>query len=114
MAVDIPTGISGNSGQILGQALRADYTATMAFLKTGLCLYPGREYAGEVMVIDIGLPPSIINKQSYDYFTLSASEANNLLPERAVNGHKGTFGKVLVVGGAPGMSGAPYLSGMLL
>ncbi len=111
IAADIPAGISGKTGQILGKAIRADYTATMAFLKTGLCLYPGKEYAGEIKRMDIGIPDNIITKKNYNKFMLNKKEAAALLPPRPVTGHKGTFGKICVLGGSQGMTGAPYLTG---
>ena len=111
IAVDIPTGISGNSGKVLGKAVAADYTATMAFKKVGLCVYPGREYVGEIKVVDIGMPDTVTQKVPHNHYQLNQKEVSKILPDRNKTGHKGTFGKVGVIGGCRGMSGAPYLSG---
>ncbi|MFW6278962.1 MAG: NAD(P)H-hydrate dehydratase [Bacillota bacterium] len=110
-SVDIPSGISGKTGQIMGQALCADYTVVMAFLKTGLVLYPGRKYAGETKIVDIGIPDQVKEEAEHNYYYLNNEKAARMLPSRPENGHKGTFGKLAVVGGTLGMSGAPYLAG---
>ena len=116
-AVDIPSGISGRNGQILGRAVKADLTMVMAFLKTGLCLYPGRQFAGKIVVVDIGIPSAVSSrfiekKCSVNYYSLEGEEAARMLPRRPQTGHKGTFGRVAVLGGSPGMTGAPFLSGI--
>ena len=109
VAVDIPSGIHGDTGAVLGAAFQADVTVTFAYTKYGLCLYPGRMYAGQVKVADIG-----IYMQNEAQMTSAASYLEccdlNDLPERVPYGNKGTFGKVLVVGGSNGMCGAAYLS----
>ena len=111
-SLDIPSGISGRTGEVLGGALQADYTAVMAFPKIGLCLYPGVEYAGKQKIIDIGLPGSVTNQVTVRTFSISDREAGNLIPDRPAEGYKGTFGRVGVIGGSPGMVGAPCLTGL--
>lgn len=108
-SVDIPSGISADTGRILNTAVRADYTITFGFMKQGLLVYPGADYAGEIYVADIGFPQEALQSVKPDtfYYTL---EDLNLLPKRRNDGHKGTFGKVLVIAGSEGMSGAAYLS----
>ena len=107
VAVDLPSGVDADTGRELGTAFHADLTVTFAFRKRGLCFYPGRMYAGETVVADIGI---------YEDFTHPASVHSvecrdlSLLPERVPYGNKGTFGKVLLVAGSPGMCGAAYLS----
>jgi len=112
LAVDIPSGLDGEKGQVLGKVIRADYTATMAYPKIGLIVYPGREYTGELSVIDLGVPDEYAEGTGYSHFLLTAEEAACILPARDVEGHKGTFGKVGILGGSPGMTGAPALTGM--
>jgi NAD(P)H-hydrate epimerase len=63
VAVDIPTGIDSDTGAVMGAAIKADLTVTMALLKRGLVLYPGAEYAGTVRVADIGVPPEVIERE---------------------------------------------------
>ena len=112
IAVDIPSGIDGENGIILGNAVIADYTMTMAYPKIGLVVYPGREHCGEIEVIDLGVPIEYALEQEPQHFVLDFEEASLLLPQRPVNSHKGSFGKVGVIGGSSGMAGAPSLTGL--
>lgn len=110
VAVDIPSGIHGDDGRRMGCAFRADLTVTFAYEKTGLLLYPGCEYAGEVAVRDIGI-------DRYSWFdakpTAYAYEDSDIsrMPTRKDHSNKGTYGKVLVVAGKHNMAGAAYFSG---
>lgn len=107
VAVDIPSGIHGDSGQVLGTAVSADLTVTFAWRKQGLCFYPGRSYAGRIVVADIG----IYGAENRNGIARHLEpEDLCLLPGRRPDGNKGTFGKVLLVAGSPGMCGAAYLS----
>lgn len=110
LAVDIPSGINGNSGKIAGKALKANYTVTMAAYKRGLLLYPGRDYSGEIKVIKIGIQPETIKKNGDGLKVFNQSEAFRLLPKRKSEGHKGSFGKIAILAGSRGMTGAPILS----
>lgn len=110
LAVDIPSGIDGLNGKVLGIALRADVTVTMAYPKSGLVLYPGRDYVGRLELVDLGVPDSFA--ADFRHFMLTEREAVDFLPVRESTGHKGTFGKVGIIGGSPGMSGAPAMTGM--
>lgn len=110
LAVDIPSGIIGINGKVAGAALKSDYTATMAAYKRGLLLYPGRDYSGEVKVIDIGIQPETIEKNGDGLKVFNKKEAVKLLPQRKNDGHKGSFGKIAVLAGSQGMTGAPLLS----
>lgn len=106
LAVDIPSGINGDTGQVLGEAVRADETVTFAYGKPGLYLYPGCRYAGTVHVADIGIygekgiPASAL---------LEEADIDRWLPDRDPGGNKGTFGKVLVLASQKNMAGAGYL-----
>ncbi len=110
LAVDIPSGIIGKTGEIAGEALRADYTATMAAYKRGLLLYPGREFAGEIKVINIGIQEETIKNNSDGLKIFNYQEAEKLVPKRKNYGHKGDFGKIAILAGSKGMTGAPLLS----
>lgn len=110
LAVDIPSGISGKTGEILGTAVKADYTATMAAYKRGLLLFPGREYSGSIKVIDIGIKQSVITKNSDGLKLFRKKDAEDFIPKRKLDGHKGTFGRTAVLSGSRGMVGAPLLS----
>ena len=107
IAVDIPSGVNGDTGLEMGIAFSADLTVTFAYRKRGLCFYPGRLYAGRIVTADIGI-------YEQEAVTASAACLENkdlkLFPERDPGGNKGTFGKVLFVTGSEGMCGAAYLS----
>jgi hydroxyethylthiazole kinase-like uncharacterized protein yjeF len=110
VAVDIPTGIHADSGEVMGRAVRADLTVTMALLKRGLVLHPGAEYAGTVRVADIGIPPQIIEKEKIFLGLLDRSAAWGALPQRTADAHKGDFGHVMIVAGSPGKAGAAVMA----
>ena len=107
VAVDLPSGVDGDTGAELGIAFHADLTVTFAFCKAGLCLYPGRKLAGQVVVADVG-----IYREDGAEPKLFLTEKSDLreLPEKEADGNKGTFGKILAVAGSSGMCGAAFLS----
>lgn len=110
-AVDIPSGLSANTGKPLNIAVKANYTITFGMNKLGLILYPGCEYAGEVTVADIGFPRVAIDNVKPNYFTYDSRDIQKLLPMRMDYSNKGTYGKVLVIAGSTNMCGACFLSG---
>ncbi len=112
VAVDLPSGVEADTGRVPGPAVRATLTVTFGLPKVGLLVYPGREYAGELIVDPIGLPPPLLTERATAYYTLNRDELAPLLPVRRPEAHKGTHGHLLVVGGAPGMTGAPVLAGL--
>lgn len=111
VAVDIPSGIHADTGAVMGIALPADITVTFGYGKSGLMLYPGRSYAGQVRIADIGFSEVSRERVGWDAQVLEAEDRKNL-PGRRADGNKGTFGKVLVVAGSRGMCGAAYLSAL--
>lgn len=110
LAVDIPSGIIGENGRVAGEALKADYTATMAAYKRGLLLYPGRDYCGQIKVVNIGIQADTIIQNGDGLKAFEQQDAVQLIPKRKNNGHKGSFGKIAVIAGSQGMTGAPLLS----
>ena len=110
LAVDIPSGLSADTGRPLGVAVRATATATFAFLKVGQCLYPGVEHSGRLAVVDIGIPADAVAAVGPKGMLLDAADVGRLLPRRPRDAHKGTFGHVLVVAGSRGKSGAALLA----
>ena len=110
VAVDIPSGIDASTGRILGVAVNASLTVTFAFAKIGLVSYPGAALVGELVVVDIGIPVPIAAQTSADYLLIDAAEARSLLPRRSQDGHKGTFGHLLVVAGSTGKCGAAVMT----
>lgn len=108
MAVDIPSGISADDGAILGTAFKAEWTVTFAAEKIGHRQYPGAGLCGEVILIPIDIPPVFIE-------TPTNATALNIpgdltIPRRPPEGHKGTFGHLLVVAGSVGKAGAAVLT----
>ncbi|MDD2981367.1 MAG: NAD(P)H-hydrate dehydratase [Hespellia sp.] len=110
VAVDIPSGIDASTGQVLGCAFRAELTISMAFEKLGTVLDPGREYAGIVVPVEIGIPSQIFAGNEKICVAYEKEDLSSLLPARAAASHKGTYGKVLMIVGSAGMCGAAYLS----
>lgn len=106
IAVDLPSGIDGASGGIMGIAVRADCTVTFASAKPGLYLCPGKAYAGTVEVVDIGIPGDLIEADASRIFLLEPDEIARNLPKRKICSHKYTYGSVLVVAGSRDMPGA--------
>lgn len=109
IAVDISSGISADNGAILGAAFRADLTITFAYEKLGTVLWPGNEYAGKVITKDIGIDErSFLDRKP----AVAALEDCDLAdhPARKSHSNKGTYGKLLVIAGSVGMSGAACLA----
>ncbi len=110
VSADIPSGVSADTGEVLGSAVMADETVTFGFPKTGLFVEPGCVYSGEVHVADIGIfSDEAILGESKKYL-FGMDEARAALPKRPQLSHKGTFGKLLILGGSVGFTGAPYLA----
>lgn len=110
VAVDIPSGISADTGKILGVAFRADLTVTFQCEKLGTVLYPGKTYAGHVEVAEIGIETSWMNSIQEICYTLEPRDIRQMLPKRRPDSHKGSYGKVLMITGSEGMAGAAFLS----
>ncbi len=110
LAVDIPSGVDGLSGAVSGSALRAQLTVTFVAPKPGLLLGPGALFVGDLQVADIGLPTSPPGEQGTRWW-FQESDAATMWPRRATEAHKWS-GAVWVVGGSPGMTGAPQLAAL--
>jgi ADP-dependent NAD(P)H-hydrate dehydratase / NAD(P)H-hydrate epimerase len=110
-AVDIPSGIDATSGRILGEAIRADYTGTFGLLKVGQVLLPGSIHCGETDIYDIGIPSKAVFDTNIKTEALEERVVKSMLSIRPPDFHKGDAGRVYVVGGSPGMTGAPCLAG---
>jgi len=108
VSVDIPSGVSADTGQILGTAVQADFTVTFGALKRGHLLYPGAGLSGEVFVHDIGFPHELMAGITCN--VLSEEEMGLLVPERAPDSHKGDFGHLLIVAGSRGKTGAAFIA----
>ncbi|MEJ2491957.1 MAG: NAD(P)H-hydrate dehydratase [Desulfuromonadales bacterium] len=110
VAVDIASGIDGSTGRIMGDAVNADLTVTFAFPKIGHVTYPGAGHVGALSVVDIGIPAQLIYAAEANCRLLTAEEARWFVPVRQADGHKGTYGHLLVLAGATGTSGAAVMA----
>ncbi len=111
VALDIPTGLNGDSGRVMGVAVRADLTVTFVGLKAGLILSDGPDCCGIVVLADLDIPSVCREAKPGLLRTLPDTEFRAMLRPRAENTHKGIFGHAVIVGGAPGMSGAVRIAG---
>jgi hydroxyethylthiazole kinase-like uncharacterized protein yjeF len=107
-SVDIPSGINGNTGEVMGVAVKADYTVTFGLPKLGNMLYPGYEHCGKLYVSHISFPPALYNSDSIKLAINNPVE----LPKRATDTHKGSYGKALFIAGSSSYLGAPYFSAL--
>jgi hydroxyethylthiazole kinase-like uncharacterized protein yjeF len=107
-SVDIPSGINGDTGEVMGVAVKADCTVTFGLPKPGNLLYPGCECCGKLYVSHISFPPSLYDSQHLRI----AINAPVELPERGRDTHKGSYGKTLFIAGSSSYVGAPYFSAL--
>src|SRR5690606_17817407 len=107
-AVDIPSGVSADTGIVTNLAVKATKTITFAMPKIGFFIGDGPNYIGEWKVADISVPSSIVHELQLSLPKLLDGEtAKCALPKRVKHGHKGTFGHALVIGGCKNYVGAP-------
>jgi hydroxyethylthiazole kinase-like uncharacterized protein yjeF len=112
VAVDLPSGVSGDSGKILGSAFRAEITVTFARKKPGHLLLPGRECCGEVVLADIGIADAVIDRLAVKTFENARALWQPDFPVPAVDTHKYRRGHVGVFSGGPSATGAARLSAL--
>jgi NAD(P)H-hydrate epimerase len=110
VAVDLPSGVPSDSGRISWPAVRADLTIAFGAAKLGHVMPPACDLVGEVIVADIGIPPSCLEATGARVGLIEASDAARAFARRAPDSHKGTFGHVLVVAGCVGKTGAAVLA----
>ena len=110
VAVDIPSGISSDTGEIIETGVKADLTVTFGLPKRGHYLHPGAAHRGVLRVVDIGIPQSLINESPCFVNLLTPHEIKKSLPARPANAHKGTFGHALIIGGSVGKTGAAAMA----
>jgi len=106
VSLDIPSGVAGDTGKVMGVAVRANLTITFGLPKIGNILYPGYELCGTLYITHISFPPELYQDKDIK------CEINEPIPipERSKTGHKGSFGDVLFIAGAKNYFGAPYLA----
>jgi NAD(P)H-hydrate epimerase len=109
-AVDIPSGVNSDTGQVCGICTKATTTVTFGLPKIGHVIYPGRECVGNLSVVDIGIPQVIIDQVSPKHKLLLAEDIACSMKSRLPEMHKGSAGHLLVVGGSPGKTGAAAMT----
>jgi NAD(P)H-hydrate epimerase len=110
LSVDLPSGISSETGAVLGEAIWAERTVTFGLPKVGMYCYPGRAYCGEVSVADISLPAALLVAPELQTELITGDLAAGGLPGRFPTMHKGNAGRLLLIAGSPGMTGAAALA----
>ena len=108
LSIDIPSGVHGDTGAVMGTAVRADHTVTLGLPKVGNMLFPGFDLGGELSVSHISFPPAMYQADSFDVEICPPVS----LPRRDPAGHKGEFGQALFVAGAASYYGAPLLASL--
>jgi NAD(P)H-hydrate epimerase len=111
VAIDLPSGMSADTPDLIGDCIDATVTVTLGAPKVPLILPPGEQRAGEVVIADIGIPVEVFETlEGHRIELLTRDQIRPLLTPRAADAHKGDFGHVLVVGGSRGKSGAAILA----
>jgi len=110
IAIDIPSGVDGDTGQINGIAVKAQHTITFSLPKQGLLLYPGASSAGDVSVADIGIPRTLLTDGNIKQNIITSTAVGKMFAKRSPNVHKGNCGKVLIIAGSKGLTGAATLT----
>ena len=110
VAIDLPSGLSADTGIAEGACIKATYTVTMGLPKRGNLIHPGAALTGQLEVADIGFPSSVIDSQNIQINWTQPCDAAQRLPSRPTHSHKGTYGRVFVVAASTGMTGAAALT----
>ncbi|MFO7568317.1 MAG: NAD(P)H-hydrate dehydratase [Smithellaceae bacterium] len=108
LSLDIPSGVCGDTGRVMGVAVKADYTVTFGLPKIGNLLYPGYEQGGALAVTHISFPPSLYDRDDL----LAQTNGCIAMPPRPAQAYKGSMGDVLFIAGAENYFGAPYFAAM--
>ncbi len=109
LSIDIPSGICGKTGQVRGACIKAEKTVTFGLPKTGMVIHPGCQYTGELVVADISIPTRVISEIDIRTELIDDDYVARIIPHRYSDSSKGTYGKVLIVSGSVGMTGAGCL-----
>jgi hydroxyethylthiazole kinase-like uncharacterized protein yjeF len=112
VAIDLPSGLHADSGQILGTAVQAFLTVTLARPKRGLYLGDGPNIAGIIRIVDIGIPPEVIARAKIPLQLLDAVSLRAMLPPRKRAAHKGSFGHAGIIAGSSGKTGAAAMAAL--
>lgn len=109
IAIDIPSGIDGETGKVPGICIKADVTVTFQLPKIGLVVHPGCDFVGKLVVADIGIPDKSIDMQKINSQVIDGKDVSGIIPLRSSDSNKGDYGKVFIVTGSAGMTGSGCL-----
>ncbi len=112
LSIDAPSGLNCDTGEVASNCFKADVTVTLALPKLGQFVFPGKSYCGHTHVADIGIPQKAVEGEEIKLNVLTPSEVFSMLPKRPPDTHKGTCGKLLVIAGSVGMTGAATLTSL--
>jgi NAD(P)H-hydrate epimerase len=112
LSVDIPSGVDGSTGVVVNKAVKASCTATFGLVKTGLLCNQGQDHVGILKTVDIGIPKTVSRSKSLKTFQIEQEDVRRVLPQRPSTANKYSVGKVFILAGAKGYTGAAYLCAM--
>ncbi|MGE5628090.1 MAG: NAD(P)H-hydrate dehydratase [Solirubrobacterales bacterium] len=110
LSIDVPSGMDSDTGKVMGNCIRADETVTFQLYKEGFLNYCANEYTGNIIIEEIGIPAQSIDKFHQGTYLVDKQHAKETLHRRNIMGHKGEYGRVLVIAGSEGFSGAAFIS----
>lgn len=112
LSVDVPSGLHADTGQYIGPCIKADRTATMALPKIGHFVFPGKALSGKVSVVDIGVPQHVVDEEGIGLNLIAKEEVREMIPRRPGDAYKGTCGRVVLIAGSTGLTGAAALASL--
>lgn len=112
LSVDIPSGLHADTGEFSGPCIKATRTATIALPKIGHFFFPGKEMSGKTSVMDIGVPQSVVDEEKINLNLITEEEVRQMIPKRTGDAYKGTCGRVVLIAGSTGMTGAAVLASL--
>ncbi len=110
LAVDVPSGLHADNGEFAGPCVKANRTSTMALPKIGHFFFPGKAMSGSVSVVDIGVPPHVVEEENISLNLITKEEVRQMIPQRPGDAYKGTCGRVVLIAGSTGLTGAASLA----
>ncbi len=110
LSVDIPSGLHADTGEFTGPCVKADRTVSMALPKIGHFFFPGKEMSGKVSVVDIGVPQHVVEEEKISLNLITEEEVKQMIPKRSGDAYKGSCGRVVLIAGSTGMTGAAALA----
>ena len=110
ISVDVPSGLNVNNGEVMGASIVANITYSFEVIKRGFIEYKALKYLGNLEILNIGIPEFVKKMNSERVFILDREEYGRLLKKRSAYGHKGNYGKVAILAGSEGYTGAAFIA----